>query len=132
MLEALLHKLQCCYIDNINERLKNLSLGIVDKQLNNKCNELYQLIAIYDIVDYDNKIELQQYVTKINNICGCDIDIDSVYVIEEDSPLRTYNFKWIGIDGCCEQYETKWIPIEPYCQEQSIPCGWVGIEPYCG
>lgn len=148
MLE-IIGKLYCCYFESLSNHLKSLEEGVVNTLYKDKSTQLFNLIIIADSINISDKKELQLFINKVNSLCGCNITIDSLLVIENDSPFVNYQTEWIPQCPVCEKLtDVEWIPTNPFCvkEEDDDNCYcendddehvtspdtiWLPVMPYC-
>lgn len=140
-LESVLDRLQCCYLETVTQNIENAVSLITDDVLLSKQNDLFNLISIFEDIDWDNKEEVTKYLGRINDKCGCDFTYEPIVITETDSQIETFSYEWIGDDATCIRQPEKWIGIEPHCVVEETHCEtcenceqiyeWIPIEEYC-
>lgn len=140
-LADVLDRLQCCYLETVTQNIENAVTLITDDVLVSKQNDLFNLIHIFEDIDWDNKAEVNKYLIRINEKCGCDFVYEPVFITETDSPSETFTYQWIGDKPTCIKQPEIWIGIDEECVVEGHNCNaceeceklyeWIPIEEYC-
>ena len=141
ILADVLDRLQCCYLETVTQNIENAVTLITDEKLLSKQNDLFNLIHIFEDIDWDNKEETDKYLRRVNDRCGCDFVYEPTVITETDSPVESFSYKWVGDKPTYIKQPEIWIGIEPECvvkHEECDTCSdcdelyeWVPIEPEC-
>lgn len=141
ILADVLDRLQCCYLETVTQNIENAVTLITDEKLLSKQNDLFNLIHIFEDIDWDNKEETDKYLRRVNDRCGCDFVYEPTVITETDSPVESFSYKWVGDKPTCIKQPEIWIGIEPECVNEHEECDtctdceelyeWIPIDEYC-